>query len=149
MYRQLLLLPPLLNADLSYECILELSDESINSESESYVTTDGTSSSLSWNKGPIWGIRPDFYYRQMVAGLLMWGALSDERTGLSFTIAAGARQHSHSRVRVPWDSRPYFTVSNSKLPFSSPPTARRATVEVFDPASTRKQSINSRMNSLL
>jgi hypothetical protein len=25
--------------------------------------------------------------------LLMWGALSDERTGLSFTIAAGPRQH--------------------------------------------------------
>jgi hypothetical protein len=28
---------------------------------------------------------------------LMWGALSDERTGLSFTIAAGPPQHSHSR----------------------------------------------------
>jgi hypothetical protein len=57
--------------------------------------------------------------------------------GLSFTIAAGARQRSHSRVRVLWDSRPYFTVSDSRLPFSSPPTTRRATVEVFDPASTR------------
>jgi hypothetical protein len=30
----------------------------------------------------------------------MWGALSDERTGLSFTIAAGPRQRSHFRVRV-------------------------------------------------
>jgi hypothetical protein len=36
--------------------------------------------------------RPDFCYCQSVAGLLMWGALSDERTGLSFTIAAGPRQ---------------------------------------------------------
>jgi hypothetical protein len=71
---------------------------------------DGQSASLSWNKAPIWGLRPDFYYCQTVAGLLMWGALSDERTGLSFTIAAGARQRSHSRVRVPWDSWPYFTV---------------------------------------
>jgi hypothetical protein len=35
----------------------------------------------------------------------MWGALSDERTGLSFTIAAGPQQRSHSRVRVPWESR--------------------------------------------
>jgi hypothetical protein len=35
------------------------------------------------------------------------------------------------------DSRPYFTVSDSRLPFSSPPTTRRVTVEVFDPASTR------------
>jgi hypothetical protein len=33
----------------------------------------------------------------------MRGALSDERTGLLFTIAAGPRQHSHSRVRVPQD----------------------------------------------
>jgi hypothetical protein len=56
--------------------------------------------------------------------------------GLSFTTAAGARQRSHSRV--PWDSWPYFTVSDSRLPFSSPPTTRRVTVEVFDPASTRE-----------
>jgi hypothetical protein len=51
----------------------------------------------------------------------MWGALSDERMGLSFTIAADPRQRSHSRVRVPWDSRPYFTASDSRLHFSSPP----------------------------
>jgi hypothetical protein len=31
---------------------------------------------------------------------VMWGALSDERTGLSFRIAAGPRQRSHSRVRL-------------------------------------------------
>jgi hypothetical protein len=46
----------------------------------------------------------------------MWGALSDERTGLSFIIAADPRQRSHSRVRVPWDSRPHFTVSELRLP---------------------------------
>jgi hypothetical protein len=39
---------------------------------------------LSWNKAPIWGLEPDIYYRQTAAGLLTWGALSDERTGLSF-----------------------------------------------------------------
>jgi hypothetical protein len=105
-------------------------------ESESYVTTDGQSASLSWNKAPIWGLRPDFYYRRIVAGLLMWGALSDERTGLPFTIVAGSSQRSHSRVRAPLDSRPYFTVSDLRLPISSPPTTRRVTVEVFDPAST-------------
>jgi hypothetical protein len=79
------------------------------SESESYVTTDGQSASLSWNKAPIWGLRPDsFNCRRTVAGLLIWGALSDERTGLSFTIASGPCQRSHSRVRDPWDSRPYL-----------------------------------------
>jgi hypothetical protein len=85
----------------------------------------------SWNKAPIWGLRSDLDYCQTVAGLLLWGVLSDERTGVSFAIATGPRQRSHFRVRVPWDSRPYFTVSDSRLPFSLPPTTRRATVEVF------------------
>jgi hypothetical protein len=126
----------------SDESVWRISDWSLNlsnseSESESYVTSDGQSASLSWNKAPIWGLRPDFYYCQSVAGLSMWGDVSDERTGLSFTIAAGPRQRSHSRIRVLWDSWSYFTVSGSRLPFSSPPTTRRAAVEVFDPASTR------------
>jgi hypothetical protein len=72
-----------------------------------------------------------------VTVLFLWGALSDERSGLPFVCAAGPGQRSHSRVRVPWDLRPYSTVSDLRLPFSSPPTTRRVTVEVFDPASTR------------
>jgi hypothetical protein len=56
---------------------------------ESHVATDSQSASLSWNKAPTWGLRPDFYYCLTVAGLLIWGALSEEKTGLSFTIAAG------------------------------------------------------------
>jgi hypothetical protein len=75
-------------------------DES-ESESESYVTTDGQSASLSWNKAPFWGLRPDLYYCLTVAGLLIWGALSDELSGLSFTIPAGPRQRRHFLVRVP------------------------------------------------
>jgi hypothetical protein len=85
--------------------------------------------------------------------------------GLLFTTAAGPRQHSYFQVRVPRDSWPHFTVSDSRLPqtwrarfpslyppgtgwpsyaprrwvpFSSPPTTRWATVEVFDHASTRE-----------
>jgi hypothetical protein len=42
---------------------------------ESYITTDGLSANLSWNKAPTWGLRPDFYCCQTVAGLFMWGAL--------------------------------------------------------------------------
>jgi hypothetical protein len=68
----------------------------------------------------------------------MWGAVPDERVGLSFTIAAGPRQRRHSRVRVPWDSRPYFTLSDSIFLFSSPRTSHRAEVEIFEPASTRE-----------
>jgi hypothetical protein len=88
------------------------------------------------------GLGPDFYYCQTVAGLLMWGP--DKRTGLSFTVAAGPCQRSHSQVRVPWDSWPYFTLLDSRLPFSSPLTTHRATMEVFDPASTVDASWNPR-----
>jgi hypothetical protein len=68
-------------------------------------------------------------------GLFLWGALSEERTGLSFVYAAGPCQRSLSRLRVTWYSRPYFTVSDLRLPFSSPPTTRRVTAQVFDPGS--------------
>jgi hypothetical protein len=105
-----------------------------SNQSQSYVTTDGQPTSLSWNKAPIWGLRPDLDYCLTVAGLLIWSALSDERTGLVFSIATGPRQRSHFRVRDSW---PYFTFSDLRLPFSSPATTRRVTVEVFDPASTR------------
>jgi hypothetical protein len=46
-----------------------------SNESESYVTTDGQSTSLSWNKAPFWGLRPGSSYCQTVAGLLTWGVL--------------------------------------------------------------------------
>jgi hypothetical protein len=46
--------------------------------------TDGQLANLSWNKAPIWGLRPDLYYYMTVAGFLMWGALSDERMCMSF-----------------------------------------------------------------
>jgi hypothetical protein len=61
------------------------------SGSESYVTTDGQSASLSWNKAPTWGLQPDFYFITARQLRVCWygGALSDERAGLSFRIAAG------------------------------------------------------------
>jgi hypothetical protein len=97
---------------LNFWIFLRLDDWSLLSESESYVTTDSQSASLSWNKAPIWGLWKNCYYCQIIAGLLVWRALSDERTGLSFTTAVGPRQRSHSRVWVPWDSRPCFTDSD-------------------------------------
>jgi hypothetical protein len=96
--------------------------------------------------------------------LLMWDALSDERTGLSFTIAVDPRQRSHSRFRVRRDSWSYSTVSDSRLahhggpgsliyvpqeqggpvippgtgfPFSSSPTTRITTAEIFESTSMR------------
>jgi hypothetical protein len=55
-------------------------------QSQSYITTDGQLASLSWCQAPIWGPRPNFYYSQTVAGLLMWSALSDEGLGLSLQL---------------------------------------------------------------
>jgi hypothetical protein len=66
-------------------------------------------------KPPIWDPRPHFFHCQTVSSSMMWGALSDKRTCLPFTIAAGPRQRSHSRVRVLRDLWPYFTVSHSTL----------------------------------
>jgi hypothetical protein len=54
----------------------------------------------------------------------MLGALSDERSGLSFTIATNPRQRSHSRVQVPRDSLPYFTDPDSRLPQPGEPGPR-------------------------
>jgi hypothetical protein len=85
----------------------------------------------------IFFFRSECGIRLTVTFFIPWDALSDERTGLSFVCAAGPCQRSLSRVVVPWDFRPYFIVSDLRLPFSSPPTTRRVTVEVFDPASTR------------
>jgi hypothetical protein len=71
---------------------------SSESESESYVTTDGQSASLSWYKAPIRGLRPDIFFRSeygirlTVTFLIPWVTLSDERMGLSFVYAAGPCQ---------------------------------------------------------
>jgi hypothetical protein len=41
------------------------------------------------------GPRPDFHYYQRVSDLFMWGAVSDERTGVLLRVAADSRQRSH------------------------------------------------------
>jgi hypothetical protein len=48
----------------------------LESESESYIMSDCQSASLSCNKAPVWGLRPNFYYCQTFEDLLMCGSLS-------------------------------------------------------------------------
>jgi hypothetical protein len=69
-----------------------------------------------------WELNP-VSQRSAVVGFLIWGVLSDERMGLSFTVAAGLRQRSHYQDRVPQDSR-YFAVSNLRLPQPGGPGPR-------------------------
>jgi hypothetical protein len=102
-------------------CSLFVASYASESDSESYFMTDVQSTSLSWNKASVWGLRLNLYCCQTVAVLLMWSALSDERTDVAFIIAPGPHQRSHFWVRRPWVSLPYvyFTLSDSRLPLSS------------------------------
>jgi hypothetical protein len=56
------------------------------SQSQSYLTTDGQSVSISLCRAPLWGPWPDFTFSLYFAGKLLyslsWCALSDERTDL-------------------------------------------------------------------
>jgi hypothetical protein len=117
-------------------------DTVLVSESESYVTTDGQSASLSWYKAPIRGLPPDFFpygirntsdsYVLDSVGRALW-----REDGSVFCMCHWPLPAQSISVLVPWDLRPYFTVSDLRLPFSSSPTTRRVTVEVFDPAFKR------------
>jgi hypothetical protein len=138
-------------------------------KSQIYFTTGGLPPiSSSWQQSP-WDSRPVILFSNWILALivLMKYILFNERMSLSFTVAGGPRQRSHSQVRVPRDSWPYFTVSDLRfpsledqvplfisprnrnrnrnprhwVPFSSPPTTLRVTVEVFDPASTRDDEL--------
>jgi hypothetical protein len=66
----------------------------------------------------------DFCYCKTVTVLLMWGALSDQRTGLSFTIATCIGQRSHSWVWVPRDAWSYLALSDSRHPQPGGPSQR-------------------------
>jgi hypothetical protein len=111
---------------------LTVTSSQSQSQSQSHIVTDGQLVSKSWCRAPS-GIHDQIF----ITVLFLWGTLSEEKTSLSFVYAAGPCQRSLSRVRIPWDSQPYLTVSDLGLPFSLPPTTRSVTVEVFDPASTR------------
>jgi hypothetical protein len=46
----------------------------------------------------MWGQRKDLWYCQIIAVLPMWEALSDEKSGLYFSVFAGHRQRSLSQI---------------------------------------------------
>jgi hypothetical protein len=126
---------------LLYSCNLLLSASSycLTEQSRAETYCRQSAGTVTPGIGPRWDPWPYICWmsRPLQWFFFLWGALSDERTGLAFIYAAGLCQRNLSLVRAPWVSRQYFTVSHLRLPFSSPPTTRRVTVEVFDPASTR------------
>jgi hypothetical protein len=50
-----------------------------------------------------------FVFNDNLPSQSYFNILPDERMGMSFTIAAGPRQRSHSQVRVSQDACPHFT----------------------------------------
>jgi hypothetical protein len=65
-----------------------------------------------------------FFPSEHLRSQLLCNILPDERMGQSFIFAAGRRQRSHSQVRVPRDSWPYFTISDWRLPQPGGPGPR-------------------------
>jgi hypothetical protein len=101
-------------------------------QSQSHIATDSQSVSKSWCRTPSGTHDQIFsYYYLTVTVLFLWGALSDERTSLSFVYAAGSSQRSLSRVRVPWYSllsqiwnfpfRGLLRLAGSRWRYSTPP----------------------------
>jgi hypothetical protein len=90
--------PPWLLLALAGFHWLSLNTECNWSQNQSYVKTDCQLASLSWNKAPISGLRPDLHYCVTVECLSMWGALSDERTGLSFARATVSSMYNIQSV---------------------------------------------------
>jgi hypothetical protein len=121
---------------ISWQAVISRLNWLKSKSSQGHIATDGQSVGKSWCRAPS-GAYDQIFINFTPTVLFLWDALSDERTCLSFVYAAGPCQRSLSGVRAPWDSRPYFIVSDMRLPFSSPPTTCKVTVEVFDPASTR------------
>jgi hypothetical protein len=136
-----------------------ISDLRLTSKS-TVVTTDGQFASLSCCHVPIWGPRPDFYCCHL--WVCWYGRPTDERKGLSFTVAAGLASaisidpeshvsREHLLLSQIWDSPnlegqvsvcitpgtgwPSYTHSHW-VPFLPPLTTHRATVDVSKPAST-------------
>jgi hypothetical protein len=81
---------------------------------QSHIATDGQSISKSWSRAPSGA------HDQIFITLWQLGSWFCERplwreNGSVFCICCWPSPGSRSRVRVPWDSWPYFTVSVSSL----------------------------------
>jgi hypothetical protein len=97
----------------------------------SYVATDGQSVSLSWNKATFRVLRPEFSVRQLRVcwcGSLFLTRGRVFRLQFLLVLASAVILGSESR-----EARDQILMSQIRhFPFLSPPTTRRATVEVFD-----------------
>jgi hypothetical protein len=124
-----------LNCQLNYSAIYfqpPLQNSTLNwlGQSQSHIATDGLSISKSWCRAPS-GTHDQIFITLWQLRFCFYGApsLTRGRVCLLYILLALA-----SVVFLGSESQ---TVSDFRLPFSSPPMTRRITVEVLVPASTR------------
>jgi hypothetical protein len=134
------------------------------SQSQSHVTNDGQLASLFWCQAPIWAFLPHFSYCQTVAvfyvgrplwwengsavNICCWSSPAQSFLGPSPAGLVTIFYHLTFETPPAWRTKsPYLYSSGTRWPsytprqwvsFSSPPTTRRATVEAFESASTRR-----------
>jgi hypothetical protein len=106
------------------------------SESETCVTTDSQSVSLSWNEAPIWGLRRFLLLSDSCGFVDVGRSLWREDRFVVFSCYWSSPAQSFLGFEFRYTSA-IFHCLIYETSFSSPPTTRRATVEVFDRASTR------------
>jgi hypothetical protein len=112
------------------------------SQNQSHIATDGQSISKSWCRAPS-GDLDQIFISLWQSRSCLYGAPSLTRgrfcvlytlLGLASAVFLGSES---------FGSRDHNLLSQFfRLPFSTPPTTRRFTVEVFDPASTRVRRLN-------
>jgi hypothetical protein len=85
---------------------------SLSSQSKCHCDWRSISESVSLDVLPHLGLMSRYLIVFDSYGLVYVGGPFWQKDGSAFcTYAAGSHQRSLSRVRVPWDSRPYFTVT--------------------------------------
>jgi hypothetical protein len=107
------------------------------SESESYVTTDGQAASLSWSKAPIWGLRPDLYYLCDSYGLVLVGRPLWREVGSVFWMCCWPLPAQSFSGPSPLGLATIFYCLRFETSLFVASYDSQVTVEVFDPASTR------------
>jgi hypothetical protein len=111
------------------------------SESESYITTDSQSASLSWNKATIWGLWPDIYLSLTITALFLWASsLTRGRVWLLYMLLAltsvvflgseslGTRDHILLSQIWDFPFRRLLRLAGSRWRYSTPPPHRVARI---------------------
>jgi hypothetical protein len=97
-------------------------NRSFVSQSQSYIATYGQSVSQSVSLG----VEPQIFIKVwQLRSCFFMGLPLEREDGSVICICCWPLPAQSFSVRVPWDSQSYFTLSDLRLPFSSPPTTRR------------------------